>query len=206
MQEEQLLADSLASFIENIDREISLHGEFKLYGISGNICAPIVAITDDSFITKSKNGNSYATSLKTILNKYEKYQQYQNITWTSKDVHEKLETTYHPTYFFAFLQAFDNFRKEHQISPTTNTVMPTEKKDFAFVIDEINRGEISKIFGEFFFSIDPGYRGKKGSVKTQYANLHVDEEDFYVPENVYIIGSMNALFLTWTKKQLQHTT
>lgn len=71
--------------------------------------------------------------------------------------------------------------------------MPTEKKDFAFVIDEINRGEISKIFGELFFSIDPGYRGKKGSVKTQYANLHVDEEDFYVPENVYIIGSMNDI-------------
>ena len=62
-----------------------------------------------------------------------------------------------------------------------------------FVIDEINRGEISKIFGELFFSIDPGYRGKKGSVKTQYANLYIDEEDLYVPENVYIIGSMNDI-------------
>lgn len=65
---------------------------------------------------------------------------------------------------------------------------------FVFVIDEINRGEISKIFGELFFSIDPSYRGKKGAVKTQYSNLHNDEKEvFYVPENVYIIGSMNDI-------------
>lgn len=68
------------------------------------------------------------------------------------------------------------------------------KPVFVFVIDEINRGEISKIFGELFFSIDPPYRGKKGAVKTQYSNLH-DEGDelFYVPENVYIIGTMNDI-------------
>lgn len=67
-------------------------------------------------------------------------------------------------------------------------------KNYVFVIDEINRGEISKIFGELFFSIDPSYRGKKGSVKTQYSNLHNDEKEvFYIPENVYIIGSMNDI-------------
>jgi 5-methylcytosine-specific restriction protein B len=67
-------------------------------------------------------------------------------------------------------------------------------KNHVFVIDEINRGEISKIFGELFFSIDPSYRGKKGAVKTQYSNLHNDEKEvFYVPENVYIIGSMNDI-------------
>ena len=69
---------------------------------------------------------------------------------------------------------------------------------FVFVIDEINRGEMSKIFGELFFSIDPGYRGKKGLVKTQYQNMITDETDpfydgFYVPENVYIIGTMNDI-------------
>ncbi|MFA5575631.1 MAG: AAA family ATPase [Brumimicrobium sp.] len=68
------------------------------------------------------------------------------------------------------------------------------KPNFVFIIDEINRGEISKVFGELFFSIDPSYRGKKGSVKTQYSNLHDDKnETFYIPENVYIIGSMNDI-------------
>ena len=68
------------------------------------------------------------------------------------------------------------------------------KPVFVFVIDEINRGEISKIFGELFFSIDPSYRGKKGSVKTQYSNLQDNENEvFFVPENVYIIGTMNDI-------------
>ena len=65
--------------------------------------------------------------------------------------------------------------------------------NFVFIIDEINRGEISKIFGELFFSIDPSYRGEKGSVSTQYANLHETDEKFYIPENVYIIGTMNDI-------------
>ena len=72
-----------------------------------------------------------------------------------------------------------------------------QKKPFVFIIDEINRGEISKIFGELFFSIDPGYRGEKGKVNTQYQNIIEDsdvfKDGFYVPENVYIIGTMNDI-------------
>ena len=67
------------------------------------------------------------------------------------------------------------------------------KDNFVFIIDEINRGEISKIFGELFFSIEKDYRGEKGSVSTQYANLHETDEKFYIPENVYIIGTMNDI-------------
>jgi len=74
------------------------------------------------------------------------------------------------------------------VSPTINT-----DKNFVFIIDEINRGEISKIFGELFFSIDSDYRGEKGSVSTQYANLHESDDKFYIPENVYIIGTMNDI-------------
>ena len=67
-------------------------------------------------------------------------------------------------------------------------------KKFIFIIDEINRGEISKILGELFFAIDPGYRGQAGEVATQYSNMHVNpDEKFYIPENVYIIGTMNDI-------------
>lgn len=70
----------------------------------------------------------------------------------------------------------------------------TELKKYIFIIDEINRGEISKIFGELFFAIDPGYRGRAGEISTQYTNLHSDpDEKFYIPENVYIIGTMNDI-------------
>lgn len=70
-------------------------------------------------------------------------------------------------------------------------------KPFLFIIDEINRGELSKIFGELFFCIDPGYRGKNGMIKTQYQNLIEKGDEFYdgffIPENVYIIGTMNDI-------------
>ncbi len=80
------------------------------------------------------------------------------------------------------------YKEGHEISGSSK---------YVFIIDEINRGEISKIFGELFFSIDPGYRGTDGRVRTQYQNL-VEKDDvfyngFYVPENVYIIGTMNDI-------------
>ena len=78
--------------------------------------------------------------------------------------------------------------------PNNVEVKKEEEKKYVFIIDEINRGEISKIFGELFYSIDPGYRGKAGEITTQYSNLHDDpEEKFYIPENVYIIGTMNDI-------------
>ena len=70
------------------------------------------------------------------------------------------------------------------------------KSCFVFIIDEINRGELSKIFGELFFAIDPSHRGER--VDTQYQNMIDDPDDpfkdgFYVPKNVYIIGTMNDI-------------
>lgn len=88
----------------------------------------------------------------------------------------------------------DYILENYHVNSSSN-VNPSK---YIFIIDEINRGEISKIFGELFFAIDPGYRGKKGKVQTQYQNLITDESDpfkdgFYIPENVYIIGTMNDI-------------
>ncbi|RSK04063.1 McrB family protein [Streptococcus gordonii] len=86
----------------------------------------------------------------------------------------------------------DHMKESYGLSDYVSPTIDTDKK-FVFIIDEINRGEISKIFGELFFSIDPSYRGKDGEVSTQYANLHETNEKFYIPENVYIIGTMNDI-------------
>ena len=82
---------------------------------------------------------------------------------------------------------------------------------YVFIIDEINRGELSKIFGELFYSIDPGYRGVDGAVLTQYANMvsnpnkfdiaiygekaasFREHGHFFIPDNVYVIGTMNDI-------------
>lgn len=60
-------------------------------------------------------------------------------------------------------------------------------KSHFFIIDEINRGNLSKIFGELLMLIEKDYRGEKHKIKLAY-----NGEDFSVPENVYIIGMMNT--------------
>lgn len=59
------------------------------------------------------------------------------------------------------------------------------EKNYFFIIDEINRGNMSKIFGELLMLIERGYRGKK-------AALAYNGRLFSVPENIYIIGMMNT--------------
>ena len=121
-------------------------------------------------------------------------------------VKEYLRTEEYDREHQTYEPALGNFIKEkcpfitHNKSVSQNKVNQNlvKIKRYVFIIDEINRGEISKIFGELFFSIDPGYRGEKGLVKTQYQNMITDESDpfykgFYVPENVYIIGTMNDI-------------
>lgn len=59
------------------------------------------------------------------------------------------------------------------------------QKDFFFIIDEINRGNMSKIFGELLMLIEKDYRGEK-------MRLAYSGENFYVPKNLHIIGMMNT--------------
>jgi len=71
-----------------------------------------------------------------------------------------------------------------------------------FIIDEINRAELSRVFGELMFSLE--YRGYNGKIKTQYSYLNNESDDsvyfwdnsedwFFIPQNVYIIGTMNNI-------------
>ena len=60
-----------------------------------------------------------------------------------------------------------------------------QKRDYFFIIDEINRGNMSKIFGELLMLIEKDYRGTK-------ATLAYSGTSFSVPENLYIIGMMNT--------------
>lgn len=95
---------------------------------------------------------------------------------------------------------FKEFCKQALLAQSGKDELP-----YIFIMDEINRGEMSKIFGELFFSIDPGYRGTEGAVQTQYANMEQKGNEFdnilnngkkgqfFVPKNVFIIGTMNDI-------------
>lgn len=60
--------------------------------------------------------------------------------------------------------------------------------EYCIVIDEINRGNLSKIFGELMMLIEGDKRKKEWAIKLTYS----PEEDFYIPKNLYIIGTMNT--------------
>lgn len=143
-------------------------------------------LTESSYLTVNSRNNfniNYETKAQgTVLTKSYVYQLYKDEKY--------LKQLYYRNQGKKVLETLKKrFGLKDYLSPTE---VETDKK-FVFIIDEINRGEISKIFGELFFSIDPGYRGEKGSVSTQYANLHETDEKFYIPENVYIIGTMNDI-------------
>ena len=61
--------------------------------------------------------------------------------------------------------------------------------DFVFIIDEINRGNLSRIFGELLMLIEADKRGTEYAVKLTYDDA---DKPFYVPKNVYILGLMNT--------------
>ncbi|WP_375561654.1 AAA family ATPase [Bernardetia sp. OM2101] len=64
------------------------------------------------------------------------------------------------------------------------------ERHFFFIIDEINRGNLSKIFGELMMLIEADKREEKFALKLTYSE---EEEDrFYVPNNLYLIGTMNT--------------
>jgi len=143
-------------------------------------------LTDFSYLTVNSrnnfNVNYESKSQGTVLTKSYVYELYKDENY--------LKQTYYRSQGKKVLETLrKKFGLKDYISPTE---IDTDKK-FVFIIDEINRGEISKIFGELFFSIDPGYRGEMGSISTQYSNLHETNEKFYIPENVYIIGTMNDI-------------
>lgn len=66
-----------------------------------------------------------------------------------------------------------------------NLAKSNPDKEYFFIIDEINRGNLSKIFGELLMLIEKGYRGEE-------ITLAYSGDRFYVPENIYLIGMMNT--------------
>lgn len=186
VENEATVQESMAEFFSGIEFGVDT---FKT--INGSEFT--ITSVDDEHINISIPGNATVNKLALALDEVRKMlesgQKFEKI----KDITAffgKTFATQGYSYDFAIYKAI----KAKKIKASKQKAKQEELKKYIFIIDEINRGEISKIFGELFFAIDPGYRGKAGEIYTQYANLHSDpDEKFYIPENVYIIGTMNDI-------------
>lgn len=158
----------------------------------------IVGVSDNNnIILKTKNSETSReykvryNKLKRISEVYTSIDEMRKVPNLHKATRKTIGSCHSSAYWAALLYLYTNYYNTNNDKVSEK---PVENKKYVFIIDEINRGDISKIFGELFFSIDPGYRGEKGAVKTQYSNMYDDpNESFYIPENVYIIGTMNDI-------------
>ena len=186
VQKEVSVQESMTEFFSGVafgvDTFKTINGnEFTITGV------------DDGHIHISIPGNATVNKLalnldevRKMLESGQKFEKIKDIT----TFFGKTFATQGYSYDFAIYKAI----KAKKSTTSKAKAKQEELKKYIFIIDEINRGEISKIFGELFFAIDPGYRGKAGEISTQYSNLHSDpDEKFYIPENVYIIGTMNDI-------------
>lgn len=186
IEKEISVQESMTEFFSNIELGVDT---FKT--INGNEFS--ITSVDDQHIYISIPGNASVKKLtlnldeiRRMLESGEKFDKIKDIT----TFFGKTFATQAYSYDFAIYKEI--VKRKKKMSKSVAKV--EELKKYIFIIDEINRGEISKIFGELFFAIDPGYRGRAGEISTQYANLHSDpDEKFFIPENVYIIGTMNDI-------------
>lgn len=185
------LEDFVNDAIDNETRYKTVNGsEFTVTGMNGNT----ILILNEQNDKTPKLAVNVQDILTLLINKVPlKY---------VRDIRRYFNRRYNSqpdSYAFVIV---DKMRGKYKKEPNhAANHIPSEgikEKPFVFIIDEINRGEASKIFGELFYAIDPGYRGDdKNPVQTQYQNLVTDSDDFsngfYVPKNVYILATMNDI-------------
>ena len=185
------LEDFVNDAIDNETRYKTVNGsEFTVTGMNGNT----ILILNEQNDKTPKLAVNVQDILTLLINKVPlKY---------VRDIRRYFNRRYNSqpdSYAFVIV---DKMREKYKKEPhhAANHI-PTEgikEKPFVFIIDEINRGEASKIFGELFYAIDPGYRDDTDNpVQTQYQNLiptsDVFAKGFYVPRNVYILATMNDI-------------
>lgn len=191
----------LKKYLDELKNEC-INNNVELKGFTGKNISPLVdaGYNDKKLFFTIQNSETGKRSVKEaridfFIGAYKRFIENDVFSYTQDSFVKQIKFWWSPSSFYGFMRKFyDKYNDELKKIKGGGY----KEKKYVFIIDEINRGDLNKILGELFYAIDPGYRGYEGMVKTQYNSLinAVDDpfkQGFFIPENVYIIGTMNDI-------------
>ena len=160
----------------------------------GDLVCVLKSKTSIKAVGVIKSGVMYDNSIKNGFDGKE-YQTYREVEWISKKNVDIFKLNKNKNLVQQTVYSLNRFKPKDLfqligIDKEILTIENNEEKPYIIIIDEINRGNISKIFGELITLIEPSKR--LGNAEELEVVLPYSKERFSVPNNVYIIGTMNT--------------